>query len=59
MLKIKIVTDGAAFQDPTMGRRDEIARIVRQAAAKILEGNSDFPLLDVNGNRVGYAKLTD
>jgi hypothetical protein len=46
-------TDNAAFQE--LGRTEEISRIIREAAQKI--GNEgctpDFPLHDVNGNKVG------
>ncbi|CAE6793303.1 hypothetical protein R70006_04950 [Paraburkholderia domus] len=44
----------AAFED-TPG--DEVARILREAAGKLEEGNFDFGLRDYNGNRVGAVLL--
>ena len=57
MFTLTIATDNAAFtDDPTA----ETARILRCLADR-LEGASpdeDYPLRDLNGNRVGKAEFT-
>lgn len=59
-LKISITMDNAAF-DPDNGT--EAARILRRLADEIDGGNYPArslvkPLLDINGNQVGQAKVT-
>jgi len=47
---ITINASGAAFEgDPT----EEIARILKDLAAKILAGRAPEKILDINGNAVG------
>lgn len=46
-----IATDNAAFEDNGKGR--ECARILREAATKMRDGDLDFKLRDINGNTVG------
>jgi hypothetical protein len=54
-ITIKINTVNAAFEgDPEA----EVARILKDAANKIARGNTDFNLLDLNGNKVGTVKAT-
>lgn len=48
---VEIETENAAFEDN--GLSFEIARILRQAANNVLDGNLSSPLRDENGNRVG------
>jgi len=57
MFQINLNTDNDAFTDPTR----EVARILR-ALADRLEGASpgeDYPLRDINGNKVGQAVFKD
>lgn len=54
MFTLKIKTDNAAFEeDPTA----ECARILRELADRIecASPDEDYPLRDVNGNKVGQA----
>ena len=54
MFVVKIETENAAFEPED--RRDEIARILRELAARIMTGEATpIVLLDVNGNTVGSA----
>lgn len=52
---VKIDCDNAAF-----GFQEgvEVARILRDLADSVEDGGNWFPLLDVNGNRVGEAQYT-
>ena len=50
MISIQFETDNAAFQDC---RGEEIARILKEAAEKIEDGSTDFPIYDINGNKIG------
>ena len=67
MLKLKIVTEGETFQGADRWSLDlcrtftsiEVARILRRAAELILDGKREFTLLDIDGNHVGQARLTD
>lgn len=55
VLQISIETGNAAFDD---GNRDaELARILRAAADKVENGQTDFNLRDFNGNTVGSVTL--
>ena len=51
---LKIECDNAAFADEPAS---EIAAILRKAAARVANGEDDFPLHDFNGNTVGRAKV--
>ncbi len=57
---IKIEMDNAAFEEEN-GR--EIARILRKLAARVENQNVmdgyQFPLIDVNGNKVGTVEITE
>lgn len=60
-LKIEIVMDNAAFEEPRTGA--EVARILRDYAKTVEDApgpvNLDgSPMVDVNGNTVGRAKVT-
>ena len=58
MFTITIETDNAAFEDDA--KYAEVARLLRNAAARIAQGRDDvFPLMDVNGNRVGRAQFEE
>jgi hypothetical protein len=58
-LKITITMDNAAFED---SKGFEAARILTKLADKMqehsLEPGDEYPLIDINGNRVGEAKVT-
>ena len=59
-LKIEISLDNAAFEDAC---GHESARILAKLAAALKEGcycmaTLDAPLFDINGNKVGNAKVT-
>jgi hypothetical protein len=58
-LKIEIRLDNAAFEEPN---GPEAARILRDLAMDLAEGHHEpgtiRNLRDVNGNVVGYAKVT-
>lgn len=51
MFEMKFKTDNAAFEDGNRYR--EIARILREAADKIEDGQETGRCRDVNGNTVG------
>ena len=55
-LTITIETGNAAFEDCPA---TELARILRDYAARLEQGaiGRDFPLRDINGNRVGAATI--
>jgi hypothetical protein len=55
MLKIKIETKNAAFENQTF---EECARILDEAVTKLRDGYDEIVLYDLNGNKVGYCKLT-
>jgi hypothetical protein len=50
--KIKIECDNAAFENDPLA---EVARILREAADKLEQGQDGFKLRDINGNTVGSA----
>jgi hypothetical protein len=52
---LEIDCDNAAFEDEMAS---EIARILRTTAKRVADGEDDMRLRDVNGNTVGYAKVT-
>ena len=53
-IRLTIDTGNAAFDSESGGDYgEEVARILGEAAAKILEGQTDFTLRDWNGNKVG------
>lgn len=51
MIYISVDMGNAAFEDA--GEMNELARILRGAADRIEGGDTEFPLRDINGNRVG------
>lgn len=55
MLKLKIATDNAAFEDDP---GDECAKILRAVASKLEDGHRGGVIFDTNGNRVGTWTLT-
>jgi hypothetical protein len=55
-MKLYIKTENAAFGNGER-LREEIARILRVAADKVARGNDRITLWDMNGNRVGEARL--
>jgi len=62
MLKIKINTDNAAFDEGDNGLRAETAALLIKIAAKISTGsplNLCQTIFDSNGNDVGRWRLTD
>lgn len=56
MIYISVEMGNAAFEDA--GEMNELARILRGAADRIEGGDLEFPLRDVNGNRVGAVSET-
>ena len=58
-LTISIDTDWhAAFGEDEDSCREELARILHEAADRVENLGEDFKLYDVNGNRVGTCSLT-
>jgi hypothetical protein len=62
ILSIRIECDNAAFKDGG-GWQAELTRITKEVTGFVehngLALNDRRPLYDINGNRVGYAELTD
>lgn len=56
-LRIELGND--AFNEATDAAYIEIARILRHAAAKIEQGQTDVTLYDVNGNKVGECEIVE
>lgn len=56
MLKIKIETKNDAFKE---GLEMEIRRCLRDVSCWIGLGRKENGIYDLNGNKVGYFKLTD
>ena len=56
MLKIRIETKNQAFKDSLEGELHYCLTGVRK---RILEGLTDCPIYDRNGNKVGEFKLTN
>ena len=54
MLTIEIETSNEAFADGDEAA--ELARILREAARKILRGHTKFKLRDSDGSHVGYCE---
>ena len=54
-VSITINTDNAAFDGPEL--EGEVARILRMAANKIIDGERSFNLKDINGNTVGKVEF--
>jgi hypothetical protein len=50
--EMEVALDNAAFATPTE-RRDELARLLRQAADGVAAGKSNVLVMDLNGNKVG------
>lgn len=53
---VGIRCDNDAF-DFERFRNDEVSRILRDLADRVDEGGNYFPLLDINGHRVGGAEF--
>lgn len=56
MFRLRLSTANAAFSDGAAGA--EVARILREAASRVADGEREGNLLDVNGNTVGSFKIT-
>lgn len=56
MIRLTLNTGNAAFEDDI---HSEVARILRDASTKYVEGQTDFPLRDINGNTVGKLSTDD
>ena len=52
---LEIKTSNAAFSSPYTG--DEVARILREVADRILNGDTEGRTIDINGNGVGSFAL--
>lgn len=60
MFRLEIETTNAAFgDDPGADRERELARILREVAARAETGQTSGAVHDYNGNTVGTWKLTD
>jgi len=55
MITIEISSGGAAFVDE--GPREEIARILRELAIRIEEGQTPTIVRDLNGNKCGTVAM--
>jgi hypothetical protein len=55
MFTLEFRTDNAAFDD---GMAHETARILRDVAIRLMQGDLEGHARDVNGNRVGVFALT-
>jgi len=55
MIKIEINNSGASFVDE--GPREEIARILRELAIRIEEGQTPTIVRDLNGNKCGTVTM--
>jgi len=55
MFSLKFKTDNAAFQDGN--KPYEIARILRELADKIEDGQTEGNIRDINGNTTGSFKV--
>jgi hypothetical protein len=51
--KISIKTDNAAFGDTDSVRAEEVARLLREIAEDLDNGEVCGPVIDLNGNKVG------
>lgn len=56
MFKIEIETGNAAFEDD---RNMELARILRQIAERLENGENAGRVLDINGNKVGSFEIEE
>ena len=56
MFKIEIETGNAAFEDD---RNMELARILRQIAERLENGEDAGRVLDINGNKVGSFEMEE
>ena len=54
-MKIEFDTNGSAFDD--WGLYDEINRILKVIAEKIMLGYDNGPIMDINGNKIGEWSL--
>ena len=54
-LRLEMNVDNAAFHEGGDSMQVEVARILRNLADKVEQGGNRFPLMDINGNVVGYA----
>ena len=57
MFKIEIETGNAAFEDDN--RNYELARILRQIAERLENGENAGRVLDINGNKVGSFEIEE
>jgi hypothetical protein len=57
MFTVKIKTDNATFENDVTA---EVARILRELADRMTGASpdEDYPLRDINGNKVGEAKFS-
>lgn len=57
MFKLQIETGNAAFDEENGGAGEEVARIMREIANKVADGNTSGIAADFNGNTVGRWSL--
>lgn len=53
VFELEVESGNAAFGPTEIDARAEVARILRDVAARIERGCDGVPVFDVNGNRVG------
>ncbi|UDM18859.1 hypothetical protein [Vogesella sp. XCS3] len=56
MIRLTLNTGNDAFKDDI---HSEVARILRDASFKYAEGQTNFPMRDINGNTVGKLSTDD
>ena len=55
-VKIEFDVENAAFEE---GGYDEVIRVVNSALVLMERGEGEYPLYDVNGNKVGLAVMPE
>lgn len=58
MFELKIDTSNKAFSEENGGPSVELAAILKDLAYKVVNGATEGPLRDTNGNAVGSYQLT-
>lgn len=57
-ITVQIETDNAAFEDHPKGVNGEVARILRELADKIENGQEPESVRDINGAKVGTVEIS-
>lgn len=59
MFTLTILTGNAAFDPAAGGAHSELPRLLRKAADKVTDGQTEGVLVDANGNVVGEFSLSE